>query len=139
MEQKEKRPFVDILINILYVMAMSMDRMVRVVEILLRARGQTWQREKKQRFTEMIKAIERIKKINDLIDLEDYGSALVGREHIYQYYQEDAYKLCREIIFFCDRDAEDQNNSYETFKLMRSQKGTGNIGEREMEWFYLKK
>lgn len=135
----KKKPLEDILINIIYVMAMAMDRMIRVSENLMLAKKKTWQRERKMRFNEMIKCAQRIKTLNDIIDQEDYGEALVGRGECYQYYQEDAYKLCRFLLFFCDRDAVSEDNSNETFKLMRSQKGTGNIGEEEARWFYLNK
>lgn len=139
MEQKAKRPLVNVLANVLYVMAMAMDRIVRVMEMLLRAQNKTWHHERKMRFNEMIKCAKRIKTINDVIDQEDYKEALEGREYTYQYYQEDAYKLCRFLLFFCDRDAVSEDNSNETFKLMRSQKGTGDVEEEELKWFYLKK
>jgi hypothetical protein len=137
--KKEKRPLVDILANILYVMAMAMDRIVRVMEVLLKAQNKTWHRERKMRFNEMIKCANRIKALNNIIDYEDYGEALKGKEYVYQYYQEDAYKLARLILLFCDRDTVSEDNSNETFKLMRSQEGTGNIGEEELKFFYLNK
>lgn len=137
--KKEKRPLVDILANILYVMAMAMDRIVRVMEALLKAQNKTWHRERKMRFNEIIKCAQRIKTLNDIIDYEDYGEALKGREDVYQYYQEDAYKLCRFLLLFCDRDAVSEDLSNETFKLMRSQEGTGNIDEEDMKFFYLNK
>lgn len=139
METKKKRPLVDILANILYVMAMAMDRIVRVMEALLKAQNKTWHRERKMRFNEIIKCAQRIKTLNDIIDYEDYGEALKGREDVYQYYQEDAYKLCRFLLLFCDRDAVSEDLSNETFKLMRSQEGTGNIDEEDMKFFYLNK
>lgn len=137
--ETKKRPLVDILANILYIMAMAMDRIVRVMEILLRAQGKTWHKERKMRFNQMIKSAENIKRLNDLIDQVDYGEALKGREETYQYYQEDAYKLCRFILLFCDRDAVSEENSNETFKLMREQEGTGDITEDDLKWFYLQK
>lgn len=130
---------VNILANILYIMAMAMDRIVRVMEILMKAEKHTWHRERKMRFNEMIRCAQRIKSLNDVLDYEDYKEALDGREYTYQYYQEDAYKLCRAILLFCDRDTFSEDNSNETFKLMRSQEGTGNVGEEELDWFYLNK
>ena len=47
MEKQKKRPLEDILINIIYVMAMAMDRMIRVSENLMLAKKKTWQRERK--------------------------------------------------------------------------------------------
>jgi hypothetical protein len=138
METKKKRPLVDILANILYVMAMAMDRIVRVMEALLKAQNKTWHRERKMRFNEMIKCANRIKALNDIIDYEDYGEALKGREDVYQYYQEDAYKLARLILLFCDRDAVSEDNSNETFKMIRGQEGTGDVDEDDLKWFYLR-
>lgn len=135
----KKRPLEDILINIIYVMAMAMDRMIRVSENLMLAKKKTWQRERKMRFNEMIKCAQRIKALNDIIDQEDYAEALEGRGELYQYYQEDAYKLCRFILLFCDRDAVSEDLSNETFKHMRAQEGTGHIEENELSWFYLQK
>ena len=82
---------------------------------------------------------QRIKTLNDIIDQEDYAEALEGRGELYQYYQEDAYKLCRFILLFCDRDAVSEDLSNETFKHMRAQEGTGHIEENELSWFYLQK
>lgn len=135
----KKRPLEDILINIIYVMAMAMDRMIRVSENLMLAKKKTWQRERKMRFNEMIKCVQRIKALNDIIDQEDYAEALEGRGELYQYYQEDAYKLCRFILLFCDRDAVSEDLSNETFKHIRAQEGTGHIEENELSWFYLQK
>ena len=135
----KKRPLEDILINIIYVMAMAMDRMIRVSENLMLAKKKTWQRERKMRFNEMIKCAQRIKALNDIIDQEDSAEALEGRGELYQYYQEDAYKLCRFILLFCDRDAVSEDLSNETFKHMRAQEGTGHIEENELSWFYLQK
>lgn len=135
----KKRPLEDILINIIYVMAMAMDRMIRVTERLMLAKKNTWHHERKMRFNEMIKCAQRIKTLNDLIDQEDYAEALEGRGELYQYYQEDAYKLCRFILLFCDRDAVSEDLSNETFKHMRAQEGTGHIEENELDYFYLQK
>lgn len=139
MEKQKKRPLEDILINIIYVMAMAMDRMIRVSEKLMLANKKAWQRERKMRFNEMIKCAQRIKTLNDIIDQEDYAEALEGRGELYQYYQEDAYKLCRFILLFCDRDNVSEDLSNDTFKHMRAQEGTGHIEEDELKWFYLKK
>lgn len=139
MEKQKKRPLEDILINIIYVMAMAMDRMIRVTERLMLAKKNTWHRERKMRFNEMIKCAQRIKALNDIIDQEDYAEALDGRGELYQYYQEDAYKLCRFILLFCDRDAVSEDLSNETFKHMRAQEGTGHIEENELDYFYLQK
>ena len=139
METKKKRPLADILINIIYVMAMAMDRMIRVTEILMLREKNGWKREKKMRFKEMIRCAERIKALNNVLDYEDYNEACKDNGEFYQYYQEDAYKLCRFLLLFCDRDAISEDNSNETLKLMRSQEGTGNIDEEDMKFFYLNK
>lgn len=134
----KKRSLENILINIIYVMALAMDRIVRVIEILLIAKKHTFHQERKLRFNQIIDSAKNIKRINDLLDTEDYKEALKGREEIYQYYQEDAYKLCRLILLFSDRDAEDEENSNKVFKLLRELKGTEEVSEKDMEWFYLK-
>ena len=134
----KKRSLENVLINILYVMAMAMDRIVRVIEILLNSKQHTFHKERKLRFNQIIDSAKNIKRINDLLDEDDYKEALKGREEIYQYYQEDAYKLCRLILLFSDRDAEDEENSNKVFKLLRELKGTEEITEEELKWFYLK-
>ena len=139
METKKKRPLADILINIIYVMAMAMDRMIRVTEILMLREKNGWKHEKKMRFKEMIRCAERIKALNNILDYEDYDEACKNNGEFYQYYQEDAYKLCRFLLLFCDRDAVSEDNSNETFKFMRSQEGTGNVDEDDMKFFYLNK
>lgn len=136
---KNKRELADILINILYVMALAMDRIVRVIEMLLNQKEHTFHRERKMRFNQLIESAKNIKRINDILDYEDYKEALEGREEIYQYYQEDAYKLCRLILLFADRDAISEDNSNKVFKLLRELDGTGDITEDEIKWFYLNK
>ena len=118
---------------------MAMDRMIRVTEILMLNEKNGWKREKKMRFKEMIKCAERIKALNNILDYEDYDEACKTNGEYYQYYQEDAYKLCRFLLFFCDRDAFSEENSNDTFRLMRGQKGTGHVDDDDMRWFYLKK
>lgn len=137
--KKKKRPLANILINIIYIMAMAMDRMIRVTEILMLKEKATWKHEKKMRFKEMIRCAERIKALNNILDYEDYDEACKENGMFYQYYQEDAYKLCRLLLLFCDRDAVSENLSNETFKFIRAQEGTGNVGEEEIDWFYLDK
>ena len=137
--KKKKKPLADILVNIIYIMAMAMDRMIRVAEILMLRDKKRWKQEKKMRFNEMIRCAERIKALNNIIDYEDYDEVCKEHGEFYQLYQEDAYKLCRLLLLFCDRDAVSEELSNETFKFIRSQEGTGNIGEEEMSYFYLKK
>lgn len=137
--KKKKKPFADILVNIIYVMAMAMDRMIRVAETLMLRDKKRWKQEKKMRFNEMIRCAERIKALNNIIDYEDYDEVCKEHGEFYQFYQEDAYKLCRLLLLFCDRDTVSEELSNETLKFISSQEGTGNIGEEEMSYFYLKK
>lgn len=126
-------------INIMYIMAMALERIADDVERRLNAQKSTFRQEKKMRFNNIIKAIKTMKVNCDIIDQIDFAEGLKGRYENYQSYQEDAYRLARIILLCADRDTDDPANLFEVQKLLRSQKGAGIITEDVLKRFYLNK
>lgn len=126
-------------INIMYIMALALERIANDVERRLNAQKFTFRHEKRMRFNNIIKAIKNMKMNCDLIDQIDFAEGLAGRYENYQSYQEDAYRLVRIILLCADRDTDDPSNLFEVQKLLRSQKGAGIITEDVLSRFYLNK
>lgn len=126
-------------INLVYILSMSIERIMNDIERRLAEKKSAYKMEKKMRLSNILKAIKTIKMNSDLIDQIDFGEGLVGNYDSYQYYQEDAYELARILLLFSDRHTNDVEMGYKTAKFLRSFEGAGIVTEEVLERFYLKK
>lgn len=126
-------------INLLYIVIMATERIIDDIDKRLKAKKSEFRREKKLRFRQIIDSIKNIKRLNDLIDQEDYAVGLQGNYESYQYYQEDAYELARLLLLFADRSSHDVETGNRVIKYIRSLEGLGVIDEEALKKFYLKK
>ena len=138
MENNKRRRVEDAEINLLYIAAMAMERIIDDIEKRLNVRKGSFHRERKMRFSSMMDSIKNVKRLNDLIDQIDYGQALEGNYEAYQYFQEDAYELARVLLLFADRHTKDPDVGNKVSKYLRSMEGSGIINEEVLERFYLK-
>lgn len=129
----------DLEINLLYIAAMAMERIIDDIERRLQAKGKAFQREKKMRFKDIMSSIKNVKRQNDLIDQIDYAEGLRGNYEKYQYYQEDAYELARILLLFADRHTKDVEAGNQVAKYLRSMDSADIVTEQILERFYLKK
>lgn len=126
-------------INLLYIVIMATERIIDDIDKRLKAKKSEFRREKKLRFRQIIDSIKNIKRLNDLIDQEDYAVGLQGNYESYQYYQEDAYELARLLLLFADRSSHDVETGNRVIKYIRSLEGLEVIDEDALKKFYLKK
>lgn len=126
-------------INLLYIVIMATERIIDDIDKRLKAKKSEFHREKKLRFRQIIDSIKNIKRLNDLIDQEDYAVGLQGNYETYQYYQEDAYELARLLLLFADRSSHDVETGNRVIKYIRSLEGLSVIDEEALKKFYLKK
>lgn len=126
-------------INLLYIIIMATERIVDDIDKRLKAKKSEFHREKKMRFNQIMDSIKNIKRLNDLIDQEDYAVGLQGNYESYQYYQEDAYELARLLLLFGDRHAKDAEIGNSVIKYVRALESAGIITEDVLTKFYLKK
>lgn len=126
-------------INLLYIIIMATERIVDDIDKRLKAKKSEFHREKKMRFNQIIDSIKNIKRLNDLIDQEDYAVGLKGNYESYQYYQEDAYELARLLLLFADRHTKDVEVGNKVMKFVRSLESAGIVDEDVLAKYYLKK
>lgn len=126
-------------INLLYIIIMATERIVDDIDKRLKAKKSEFHREKKMRFNQIIDSIKNIKRLNDLIDQEDYAVGLKGNYESYQYYQEDAYELARLLLLFADRHTKDVEVGNKVIKFVRSLESAGIVDEDVLAKYYLKK
>lgn len=126
-------------INLLYIIIMATERIVDDIDKRLKAKKNEFHREKKMRFNQIIDSIKNIKRLNDLIDQEDYAVGLKGNYESYQYYQEDAYELARLLLLFGDRHTKDVEVGNKVIKFVRSLESAGIVDEDVLAKYYLKK
>lgn len=126
-------------INLLYIIIMATERIVDDIDKRLKAKKSEFHREKKMRFNQIIDSIKNIKRLNDLIDQEDYAVGLKGNYESYQYYQEDAYELARLLLLFGDRHTKDVEVGNKVIKFVRSLESAGIVDEDVLAKYYLKK
>lgn len=126
-------------INLLYIIIMATERIVDDIDKRLKAKKNEFHREKKKRFNQIIDSIKNIKRLNDLIDQEDYAVGLKGNYESYQYYQEDAYELARLLLLFGDRHTKDVEVGNKVMKFVRSLESAGIVDEDVLAKYYLKK
>lgn len=126
-------------INLLYIIIMATERIVDDIDKRLKAKKSEFHREKKMRFNQIIDSIKNIKRLNDLIDQEDYAVGLKGNYESYQYYQEDAYELARLLLLFGDRHTKDVEVGNKVIKFVRSLESAAIVDEDVLAKYYLKK
>ena len=126
-------------INLLYIIIMATERIVDDIDKRLKTKKSEFHREKKMRFNQIIDSIKNIKRLNDLIDQEDYAVGLKGNYESYQYYQEDAYELARLLLLFGDRHTKDVEVGNMVIKFVRSLESAGIVDEDVLAKYYLKK
>ena len=126
-------------INLLYIIIMATERIVDDIDKRLKTKKSEFHREKKMRFNQIIDSIKNIKRLNDLIDQEDYAVGLKGNYESYQYYQEDAYELARLLLLFGDRHTKDVEVGNKVIKFVRSLESAGIVDEDVLAKYYLKK
>jgi len=124
--------------NVLYMMSLAMDLILRNNEWLMSRQREFFRRDKKQLFTRYTKTVRDACYLQDLLTQDIFDADEKNNYKNIQIWQDEANELSRLVLLFADRSA-DQNVVDKIFKFIREQPGEGIVTEEMLESFYLKK
>lgn len=124
--------------NVLYMMSLAMDLILRNNEWLMSRLRQSFRKDKKQLFTRYAKTVRDACYLQDLLTQDIFDADEKNNYKNIQIWQDEANELSRLVLLFADRSA-DQNVVDAIFRFIREQKGEGIVTEEMLESFYLKK
>lgn len=124
--------------NVLYMMSLTMDLILRNNEWLMRKHLESFKREKKQLFTRYAKAVRDACFLQEQLTQDIFDCDAVHDFRNVQVWQEEANELARLILLYADRSA-NQDVVDAIFKFIREQPGEGIVDEELLKNFYLKK
>lgn len=124
--------------NVLYMMSLAMDLILRNNEWLMSRQREFFRRDKKQLFTRYTKTVRDACYLQDLLTQDIFDADEKNNYRNIQIWQDEANELSRLVLLFADRSA-DQDAVDRIFKFIREQPGEGIVTEEMLESFYLKK
>lgn len=124
--------------NVLYMMSLAMDLILRNNEWLMSRLRQSFRKDKKQLFTRYAKTVRDACYLQDLLTQDIFDADEKNDYRNIQIWQDEANELSRLVLLFADRSA-DQGVVDGIFKFIREQPGEGIVTEEMLESFYLKK
>ena len=124
--------------NVLYMMSLAMDLILRNNEWLMAKNREAFKREKKQVFTRYTKAVRDACYLQDLLMEDIFQVDAVHNYKNIQIWQDEANELARLVLLFADRSANQQVVD-NIFKFVREQPADGIVTEEMLQSFYLKK
>lgn len=124
--------------NVLYMMSLAMDLILRNNEWLMSRLRQSFRKDKKQLFTRYAKIVRDACYLQDLLTQDIFDADEKNNYKNIQIWQDEANELARLMLLFADRSA-DQNVVDGIFKFIRSTPGEGIVDEQLLSNFYLKK
>lgn len=124
--------------NVLYMMSLAMDLILRNNEWLMYKQREAFKREKKQLFTRYTKTVRDACFLQDQLTQDIFDCDSVHDFKNIQIWQEEANELARLVLLFADRSA-DQQVVDNIFKFVREQPADGIVDEQMLSNFYLNK
>ena len=124
--------------NVLYMMSLTMDLILRDCEWRMSKQREAFKREKKQLFTRYTQAVRSACYLQDLLTQDIFDC---DEKHDWKnipLWQDEANELARLILLYADRSACEEVVN-EIFKHIRSLPCEGIVDEKLLESFYLKK
>lgn len=126
-------------INVMYTMAMAMDRIMLDFERRMYAEKDEFIREKKIEFKKIINcaqgAYRAFEKLNDDIEKSTADSGYKDLDT----WSDEALEYARLLLLYDDKAGKNINNRDKIFAFIRSLEGDGVITEDTLKRFYLKK
>lgn len=140
MEDKKNTPYrqAGVETNVLYMMSLAMDLILRNNEWLMSKQKEAFKREKKQLFNRYAKTVRDACYLQDQLTQDIFDCDAKNSFRNVQIWQEEANELARLMLLFADRSA-DQDVVDKIFSFIREQPGEGIVDEKMLESFYLKK
>jgi len=124
--------------NVLYMMSLAMDLILRNNEWLMSRLRQSFRKDKKQLFARYARTVRDACYLQDLLTQDIFDADEKNDYRNIQTWQDEANELSRLVLLFADRSA-DQNVVDNIFRFIREQKGEGIVTEEMLQSFYLKK
>lgn len=124
--------------NVLYMMSLSMDLILRHNEWLMSKQREAFKREKKQLFTRYAKTVRDACYLQEQLTQDIYDCDEKHNYRNVQIWQEEANELSRLILMYADRSA-DQDVVDNIFKFIREQPAEGIVDDKMLDDFRLKK
>ena len=123
--------------NLLYMMSLAMDLIMRDAEWRMAKEKERFKHEKKQIFTRYTKAVREACILQEMLTQDIYDCDAKHNYKNVQLWQEESNELARLNLLFADRSA-NQDIVDGIFKYVREQPGEGIVDEELLKAFYLK-
>lgn len=124
--------------NMLYLMSLAMDRILRDNERIMSKYRESFVREKKQLFNRYSKMVRDACIIQDQLTQDIWDVEEKNEYRNVDLWLGQSNELARLMLLFADR-SRDQETVDKIFKFIREQPGEGIVDEKMLESFYLKK
>ena len=124
--------------NILYMLSLSMDLILRHNEWLMSKQREAFKREKKQLFTRYTKAVRDACILQDMLTQDIYDCDEKHNWKNVPVWQEESNELSRLVLMYADRSV-NQDVVDAIFKFIREQPAEGIVDEAMLDNFRLKK
>ena len=124
--------------NVLYMMSLAMDLILRDNEWLMSKQREAFKREKKQLFTRYTKAVRDACILQDMLTQDIYDCDEKHDWRNIPVWQEESNELARLVLLYADRSS-NQDVVDKIFSFIRDQPCEGIVDEKMLESFYLKK
>ena len=124
--------------NVLYMMSLTMDLILRHNEFLMSKQREAFKREKKQLFTRYTKAVRDACILQEMLTQDIYDCDEKYNWKNIPVWQEESNELARLILMYADRSV-DQDVVDKIFAYIRKQPNEGIVDENLLKDFYLKK
>ena len=140
MEDKKNTPYrqAGCETNVLYMMSLAMDLILRHNEWLMSKQREAFKREKKQLFNRYAKTVRDACWLQDQLTQDIFDCDAKNSFRNVQIWQEEANELARLMLLFADRSA-DQDVVDKIFSFIREQPAEGIVDEQMLDNFRLRK
>lgn len=124
--------------NVLYMMSLAMDLILRNNEWLMSKQRETFKKEKKQLFSRYTRAVRGACILQDMLTQDIYDCDEKNNFKNIPVWQEEANELARLILMFADRSV-NTDVVNRIFAFIREQPSEGIVDDRMLDNFRLKK
>ena len=128
----------DLIINASFMVAISLELMLRDIERRLNMQSATFQREAKRKFSFFLDHCKKALHFAEELTQEIYKVDADAKWKNIPVWQEESNELARLILLYADKSA-NVDNVEAVFKMLRELPGEGIVDEELLKYYYLKK
>ncbi len=103
MKEKKEINILDIQVNIVYLLSTAIAIILNNVEWELKKQGDTFKKEKKQKFNQLIQAIQRVKFLEEQLDKDILGYIDEGNYKEHDDWRKSANEVIRLLLLYFER------------------------------------